>query len=185
MPAWTRLLTRVIEWLLVALMGGMVVLVFGNVLLRYGMNSGITISEEISRWFFLWMTFLGAVVGVIERAHLGTDMLISRLGPTGKRACLVLAQLGMLWCTWLIFQGSVAQTRINWDTEAPVSGLSMAWVSGVGVVFAVLTAPVLLLDLWQTVTGRRSDADLVMVQESEDLKQVDELHLDRSQTFKK
>ncbi len=165
---YCRLLTGVI----VALLGGMVVLVFGNVVLRYALNSGITVSEELSRWFFVWMTFLGAVIGLREHAHLGTDLLIGRLGRTGKRACLVVSQLLMLWVTWLIFQGSLAQTRINWAVEAPVSELSMAWLSGVGLVFAVLTAPMLLLDLWRTMTGQIEDADLVMVQESEDLAHV-------------
>ena len=32
----------------------MVVLVFGNVVMRYGFNSGITLSEELSRWLFVW-----------------------------------------------------------------------------------------------------------------------------------
>ena len=162
--AYCRFLTAVI----VALLAAMVVLVFGNVVLRYAANSGITVSEELSRWFFVWMTFLGAVVGLQERAHLGTDLLVGRLGRSGKRACLLISQLLMLWITWLIFQGSLAQTRISWGVEAPVSELSMAWLSGVGVVFAVLTAPMLLLDLWRTVTNQMSDADLVMVQESED-----------------
>ena len=162
--SYCRLLTA----LLVVLMAGMVMLVFGNVVLRYVANSGITVSEELSRWFFVWMTFLGAVVGLQERAHLGTDLLVGRLGRSGKRACLLISQLLMLWITWLIFQGSLAQTRISWDVEAPVSELSMAWLSGVGVVFAVLTAPMLLLDLWRTVTNQLTDADLVMVQESED-----------------
>jgi len=162
--AYCRVLTAVI----VALMAAMVVLVFGNVVLRYVANSGITVSEELSRWFFVWMTFLGAVVGLQERAHLGTDLLIGRLGRSGKRACLLVSQLLMLWVTWLIFQGSLAQTRISWEVQAPVSELSMAWLSGVGVVFAVLTAPILLLDLWRTATDRMTDADLVMVQDSED-----------------
>ena len=48
----------------------------------------------------------------------------------------------------------------------------MAWLSGVGIVFAVLTAPMLLIDLWRTLTGQIQDADLVMVQESEDLTHV-------------
>ena len=164
MKAYCRVLTAVI----VALMAAMVVLVFGNVVLRYVANSGITVSEELSRWFFVWMTFLGAVVGLQERAHLGTDLLIGRLGHSGKRACLLVSQLLMLWVTWLIFQGSLAQTRISWEVQAPVSELSMAWLSGVGVVFAVLTAPILLLDLWRTATDRMTDADLVMVQDSED-----------------
>ena len=162
--AYCRVLTAVI----VALMAAMVVLVFGNVVLRYVANSGITVSEELSRWFFVWMTFLGAVVGLQERAHLGTDLLIGRLGHSGKRACLLVSQLLMLWVTWLIFQGSLAQTRISWEVQAPVSELSMAWLSGVGVAFAVLTAPMLLLDLWRTATDRMTDADLVMVQDSED-----------------
>ena len=159
---------RVLTLAVVALLAGMVVLVFGNVVLRYVANSGITVSEELSRWFFVWMTFLGAVVGLREHAHLGTDMLIGRLGRNGKRACLVVSQLLMLWVTWLIFSGSLEQTRINWTVEAPVSELSMAWLSGVAVVFALLTAPMLMFDLWRTITGQIQDADLVMVQESED-----------------
>ena len=169
MSNWLDRISRALEALLAALMALMVVLVFGNVVLRDAFNSGITISEELSRWFFVWMTFLGAIVGLKEHAHLGTDLLVSRLGTTGKRACLVLAQAGMLYITWLIFSGSLAQTRINWDVQAPVSELSMAWLSGVGLVFAVLTAPLLLRELWRTLSGRASEAELVMVQESEDL----------------
>jgi TRAP-type C4-dicarboxylate transport system permease small subunit len=86
--------------------------------------------------------------------------------------CLLISQLLMLGITWLIFQGSLAQARISWDVQAPVSELSMAWLSGVGVVFAVLTAPMLLLDLWRTVTNQVTDADLVMVQESEEQPQL-------------
>ena len=160
---------RLLSGAIVALMVAMVVLVFGNVVLRYALNSGITMSEELSRWFFVWLTFLGAVVGLREHAHLGTDLLIGRLGRRGKRACLVISQLLMLWVTWLIFRGSLEQTRINWEVEAPVSGLSMAWLSGVGLVFATLTAPMLMRDLWRTLAGTVDDADLVMVQESEDL----------------
>ena len=51
----------------------MVVLVFGNVVLRYGFNSGIAISEELSRWLLVWLTFLGAIVAVREHSHLGVD----------------------------------------------------------------------------------------------------------------
>ena len=104
---------RLIEWLLVAMMALMVVLVFGNVVARYAFNGGITVSEEVSRWLFVWMTFLGAVVGVRERAHLGSDMLTSRLGPTGKKICLALGQSLMIYATWLLFSGALSQTRLN------------------------------------------------------------------------
>lgn len=48
----------------------MVVLVFGNVVMRYGFNSGITLSEELSRWLFVWMTFLGGLIILNEFARL-------------------------------------------------------------------------------------------------------------------
>ena len=79
---------RCCRWinLLIALaLAVMVAMVFGNVVLRYGFNSGIAVSEELSRWLFVWMTFLGAVVALNERAHLGTDSLISRLPPGAWR----------------------------------------------------------------------------------------------------
>jgi TRAP-type C4-dicarboxylate transport system permease small subunit len=181
---WIDRYCHLLDQIVALLLALMVVLVFGNVALRYVANSGITVSEEISRWLFVWMTFLGAIVALKEHAHLGSDMLVSRLGPTGKRVCLFVGHALMLYATWLIFTGSLAQARINWDVEAPVSGLSVAIFYASGVVFAVCTGPLLLLEMWRIVTGQLRDDELVMVQESEDLAQVEELHLDRSGTYK-
>ena len=185
MTVWIDRYCRLLEWVIVLLLALMVVLVFGNVVLRYAANSGITVSEELSRWLFVWMTFLGAIVAVKEHAHLGTDMLVSKLGPKGKRACLAIGQVLMLWATWLLFSGSLAQARINWDVEAPVTGLSVAIFYASGIVFAVSAGVLLLRELWRTVSGQLRDDELVMVQESEDLAQVNALHLDRSGTYKK
>ena len=175
---------RALEWLIALLLALMVLLVFGNVVLRYVANSGITVSEELSRWLFVWMTFLGAIVALKEHGHLGTDMLVSRLGKTGKKVCLVLGQGLMLWATWLLFSGSLQQAQINRDVEAPVSGLSVAIFYASGAVFAVSAGVLLLREIWRTVSGQLRDDELVMVQESEDLAQVEELHLDRSGTYK-
>jgi TRAP-type transport system small permease protein len=159
---------RLLEALLFLAMLAMVLMVFGNVVLRYAFNSGITVSEELARWGFVWMTFLGAILGLKEHGHLGTDMLVSRLGPGGRRVCLVIAQSLMLFVTVMLLQGSLAQTRINLEVEAPVTGASMAWVYGAGVVFSVSAIVLLARELWRVLTGQASEADLVMVQESEE-----------------
>ena len=163
---------KLLELLLVALLAAMVLMVFGNVVLRYVFNSGITVSEELSRWAFVWLTFLGAIVAVKENGHLGTDLLIGRLGVTGKKICLGLAETLMLYCCWLIFSGSLDQTRINLGVEAPVSGWSLAWLSAAGLVFAVSAAVFHLLKLGRLLGGRLADDELVTVQESEDLAHV-------------
>ena len=164
---------RVLEGLMVLLLAVMVVLVFGNVVLRYGFNSGIVVSEELSRWVFVWLTFLGAIVAVKDGGHLGTDMLVGRLGPTGKKVCLAIAELLMLYTVWLVFTGSEALIRLNVDVEAPATGWSMGILYAAGAVFAVGAALFHVLKLGRLLTGRLRDDELVAVQESEDLKHID------------
>ncbi|MEF7613454.1 TRAP transporter small permease [Aquincola sp. MAHUQ-54] len=168
METWINRYCKLLEAAIALAMAVMVVLVFGNVVLRYAFNSGITVSEELSRWLFVWMTFLAAVIAVKEHGHLGVDMLVARLPPRGRRACLVLGQLLMLWVCWLLFSGSLTQTRINADVQAPTTGLSMGLFYASGAVFAASAAVFLLRDLWRAVTGRLRDDELVMVKESEE-----------------
>lgn len=161
----------------VALMA-MVVLVFGNVVLRYGFNSSITQSEEIGRWLFVWVTFMGAVVALREHAHLGTDALVARLPPVGKKICLVLGHVAMLYVCYLVFRGGLEQTRINLDVLAPSTQLPMAVLHAAGVAFAACAGIVLLLDLWLLFTGRMKEHGLVLIQESEDLAALNRQHGD-------
>ncbi|WP_252374344.1 TRAP transporter small permease [Hydrogenophaga sp. 2FB] len=159
---------RGIERLVVGILATMVLLVFGNVVLRYAFNSGITVSEELSRWLFVWMIFLGAIVAVKEQRHLGTDVLVSRLPPAGRKACLLIAQLLMLWVHGLLLSGAWTQAHINWDVRAPVSGLSAAIFYASGIVFAAAAGFLLLRQFWHGLTGRLDLSDLTMVQDSED-----------------
>lgn len=167
---------RFINLLIALALALMVVLVFGNVVLRYAFNSGIAISEELSRWLFVWITFLGAVSAIKENAHLGTDMLVSRLPVAGKKFCLVLSQLLMLYITWLFFDGSLQQTRINWDVEAPVTGASTAIFYASGLVFSVCAAGLVVLQLLRVLSGRIGEDALVMIKESEEQGELEALH---------
>ena len=160
---------RLFSWLMVACLGLMVVMVFGNVVLRYAFNSGITASEELSRWLFVWMTFLGAVVAMRNHAHLGTDTVVARLPPAGKKVCFVLAHLLMLYMCWLMAQGGWQQAVINYGTTSAVMEVSMAWFNASAVVFAVLTGIIIVLELWKLLTGQISDADLIGIVESEEV----------------
>jgi TRAP-type C4-dicarboxylate transport system permease small subunit len=137
---------KALEIVIAICLMAMVVLVFGNVVLRYAFNSGISTSEELSRWFFVWLTFLGAVIALREHAHLGTEMVVARLPPAGKKACLLISYLVMLFICWLLFRGALEQTKINWDVSAPSSGASMAIFYGSGLVFSVSAAAILLND---------------------------------------
>ena len=162
--AYARLLSIVIAVFLM----GMVVLVLGNVVLRYAFNSGITVSEEISRWLFVWITFLGGIVALRERAHLGTDALVSRVSIPVRKALLFVGHVIILGVCVLIFKGSLEQTTINLSVLAPSTQLPVAIVYAAGLVFSASAALLLLLDLWQLVNGRLADDRLVMIRETEE-----------------
>lgn len=142
---------RVLSALMALLLAFMVVLVFGNVVLRYGFNSGIAFSEEVSRWLFVWLTFMGAVVALHEKAHMSLGEVVSALSPKAQRICHLLGLGLMLWVTYLILTGSWAQTMINLENAAPVTGWSQAWFYGVGVFFALSSGVILLTDAWDSV----------------------------------
>jgi TRAP-type C4-dicarboxylate transport system permease small subunit len=158
----------VLNWVIAISLAVMVVLVFGNVVMRYAFNSGITLSEELSRWLFIWLTFMGAIIALKEHGHLGTDMLIGKLSPAGKKVCLGLSHLLMLFVCWLLFSGAYQQAMINWDATSAVMEVSMAWIYMPGVLFALLGGLIILNEFVRLLTGQIRDEDLVMIQESEE-----------------
>lgn len=159
---------RAINVILIVSLALMVLLVFGNVVLRYVFNSGIAVSEEISRLLFVWLTFLGAIVAMREKGHLGVDTLISKLGPLGKRVCWLISQLLMLLCCLVISWGGVRVTQLNAGSDAAVSGISNAWIYASVVVAALGIGTILIGNLWRMITGQLDEADLVMITESEE-----------------
>jgi TRAP-type transport system small permease protein len=167
--ALTDRISRLFSLLMVACLAAMVVMVFGNVVLRYGFNSGITVSEELSRWLFVWMTFLGAFVALRTHSHLGTNALISRLPPLGRKVCFGMSRMLMLAVCWLIVKGGWQQTVINLETTSAVMQASTALLYVSAVVFGVLAAVVLLHELWRLLTGRITAAELSGAPGAEDM----------------
>jgi len=167
---------KLLDAVTAALLFVMVVLVFGNVVLRYGFNSGWSISEELSRWAFIWVVFLGSIAAMHHRGHLGSDMLISRLPRLGQKVCYGLTQALMMVACWLVMTGSWQQAMINWDVTAPSTGWSMAIVYMSGVVFAASTLVILALNLLRLLTGKISQRQLTGIQESEETMLVSSAH---------
>ena len=179
-------MTRIVDFyfhalkaMVVFFIGTMVVLVLGNVILRYGFNSGITVSEELSRWAFVWLTFTGAIIAMREHTHLGMDTVVSKLPVLGKKICYVLSHLIMIACVLLFMSGAYDQAIINIGVEAPASGLSSGFFYGVGLFFGVPALLILFYDLYMMVSGQLKDEELVRIRESEE--ELDEAKLEELQ----
>lgn len=164
---------KLLELLIVVAMVAMVIMVFGNVVLRYGFNSGIDISDEMSRYCFIWLTYIGAMVAMREGGHLGVDTLVKHLPLMGKKVCLFLSESLMLFCNVLFFIGTFKMHELQVSNVSPVVGISMIWIYGIGYVVGVVMSIINLNVLYRLVTGRISEDELVQVIETEGLVDVE------------
>ena len=150
-----------VEVVLIVMFGIMAVLVFGNVVLRYGFNSGIVFSEEASRFMFMWLTLIGALIVMKDHGHLGMSSVVDRLGERGQRVCRFTADLLTLVCCLLLAHGTWKQVIIGMDDHAPVTGIPMGIVQSALLISSIGMALVLAYGLWRLVTGRMPKEELI------------------------
>ena len=160
---------RLLELLVVVAMVAMVIMVFGNVVLRYGFNSGITVSDEMSRYCFVWLTYIGAMIAMREGGHLGVDTLVKHLPVTGKKVCLFVSEALMLFTNGLFLLGTWKMHELQVTNVSPVVGISMIWIYGVGYVVAVVMGLFNIHVMYRLLTGQLREDELVQVRESEDM----------------
>jgi TRAP-type C4-dicarboxylate transport system permease small subunit len=161
-------LNRVLNGVTAVSLAVMAILVFGNVVLRYVFNSGITWSEEMSRFLFVWMTFLGAISALKDNEHLGVDIFVKKLSPRMKKAVFVLTNGILLYVLWLVLDGSWKMTLINMDSMAPATGLPLACVYGIGIVTSISMAAIIVCNLYRVLFGKRSVEEFIRARESEE-----------------
>lgn len=164
--AW---LLRLVENLLIAGFVAMIALVFGNVVLRYGFNSGIILSEEVSRMIFVWLTFGGAFLVAREGGHLGMTAIVTMLGRRGRWACRLAAEALSLLCMGMLVQGCWLQILINIDNYAPITGIPLAVTYMAGLACGLGIGSLNLLALHALLTGTMPDSELVIGADSEEL----------------
>ena len=154
----------------------MFVLVLGNVVLRYGFNSGIASSEDIARFLFIWITFTGAALGVRENAHLGMDSVIKMLPRKGKLVFAVISHVLMLATTGFLLIGSWQQMELNEGTTAlGAVPYPLSWMYAAGVYGSLAIGFLVAANLKHILSGRLTDAELVMVRDAEGLQEAEKI----------
>jgi TRAP-type C4-dicarboxylate transport system permease small subunit len=115
------------RWVLIALMAGMAVLVFANVVSRYVLNYSIVWVEEITRYMMVWVGFLGSGLVLRYGAHIAVDTFQDMLPPAAARALrafiVLLLAATFAAMTWL----GIRYAGFAWDQETPV----LNWRTGI------------------------------------------------------
>lgn len=156
---------RLLEIILVITMIVMFVLVFINVMLRIFFNTGIDFAEEVPRFAFIWMTFIGAIIGMHKHTHLGVDMLVAALPVLGRKICWGISQVIMTICSLYMLYGTWLQHEIIASNASAVLQLSMLWVYGVSYLTGVAITFICISNLIRLFLGQVDESELVDVQE--------------------
>lgn len=122
-----RLMDRALNWILALLMAAMVVVIAAQVWYRFVLNDPLSWSEELGRYLFVWISFLGAAAGVRYQVHLGIDLLPKILPPKTYRGVVILMNLLVqVFLVVIIYWGFKILGVIRFQTS-PSMNLSMLY----------------------------------------------------------
>ena len=149
-----RLAEQLLKILMVLCILTMTVLVFTNVVLRYGFNTSVIMTEEIARYAFVWMTFLGGILAFARNRHVRMDLFVNMLPKRPRTVVLLLGDVVILVCCYLIVRGCYELATLNMVNRLPVTGLSVAWLYAAGIPFGTAVAGLVLRKMVRRLTGR-------------------------------
>jgi TRAP-type C4-dicarboxylate transport system permease small subunit len=158
MQTLVRICTRILEALSAAILFVLTLMVFLNVVLRYGFNSGITVTEELGRFLLVWLVFAGAILAAGSDAHVRVDLFVRKFPRLPRFWIEVICDVTMIYCCWLIVQGGWEQTVLNVHNYLSVSGVPESWMYGSGFVGGVLIGAILVVRLAARVASFRRPA---------------------------
>jgi len=99
-------INRITQYVVVAQFAVLVTVVSAAVFWRYALNDSIVWAEELSRYLFIWVSFLGGGLGVGTNIHVGVDSLVELLPPRPKRVVQILMELMIVGFTMtLVYVG--------------------------------------------------------------------------------
>ena len=143
-----KVLNAILNGAIVAILGGMVALVFLNVVMRYLFDSGITWSEELARYMFVWIVFLGAVVAAKEKGHLGVDILTANVPKPVQKVLSLIANTLVIFVLILFIDGLWKMIDLNQMVVGPATGIPVAFFYIAGLVASVL---MIIISAYQTI----------------------------------
>ena len=135
-------LFKIVDYLMGIMFALMIILVLFNVILRYFFNSGITWSEEMARYLFVWIVYIGAIGAMRDNIHLSVDVFFNKLSNLPKKIIYIIGQILILIIMGMLLKGSIDLTILNIGGKAAATGVPFVLVYGVG----ILTSACILLN---------------------------------------
>ena len=118
----------------------MVISILLQVFFRYAMNAPLYWSEEIARYAFVWLVFIGAAIASKRGAHIGVDYLVMHLPEIPKNILAIFVNLLVLFFISCVIYMSVGVIKSNITQLSPAMRIPMGYIymaipKGLGISF--------------------------------------------------
>jgi len=111
------------------LMAAIVLLTLAQVFFRYVLDRPLEWSEELARYCFVWLTFVGAATLLRRRdSHPAVDSIHSHIAPGAQRFIQVTARVLVIVCSLAIATGAFRLIYLQWRQLSPAVELPMVAV---------------------------------------------------------
>ena len=96
LPRFFRILDSVLKTVMVAMLVVLLVAVGANVFGRFVLNSSLPATDELSRFLFIWVIFLGAALAHLHNEHIAVTLFVERMPRALQRWVVVLQEVIIL-----------------------------------------------------------------------------------------
>lgn len=150
------------------LTGLMVLFVFLNVVLRTFFNSGLTWSEELARYLFVYVTYIGAISAMRANGHLGVDTLISRVKPKVQMAMYLVSQTMIAALMCILVQGAYKMVLQNTESRTAALGIPYSVLYFAGIITGISIAILAVANMVHAIKNPSEISDIVTMSVSDD-----------------
>jgi len=123
---------KIMDWISYALLiifsSAMLISTFLQVIFRYLLNHPLFWSEELSRFSFVWIVFVGAAVAMKRGAHIGVDYFVKNLPLQLKNYLRILVTILELFFLLTVIDRSILVVRVNMSQHSPAMRIPMGLV---------------------------------------------------------
>src|SRR3954454_24797601 len=121
----TALYARLLEFLLAACVGIIIIPVTMQIVSRYtNLIPSYIWTEEMARFLFIWTIMIGAMVGVREAQHFEVDVW-PNLSRRADAAVKIMARLGILALALVFVLAGTEFTRFAWNRTSELADLPL------------------------------------------------------------
>lgn len=122
------LFEKTLNLVLQVLLGTIIVTISYSVLMRYVFSRPPAWAEELSRFIFIWIVMLGAILVTREQSHIEFTILFDRFPKKVKSLVKTLIRLLMLAFCWIMVREGVKIYPIVAEAASPTFAISMGWL---------------------------------------------------------